>query len=303
MSSKESHHSNKRAKNVLFAATLNIGFTIIEIIGGLLTNSVAILSDALHDLGDSIALITSYVAEKQANRPSDKKRTFGYARLSIFSAVFNAVVLIVGSVFILLEALKRFTDPEPVYALGMIGIAIFGVIVNTFAYVRLRRGMSANEKVLSWHLLEDVIGWIAVLIGAVIIYVTDFYIIDSILTIGYTLFILYGVITSLAEVGNILMQGVPGHISIQAIKSDLLSIQGVVGIHDVHIWSLEGETDIFSGHVILNNDMFQNSESIKKQIKVKLKNHHVEHSTLEIESVGSCNGLECDLNENNKVNK
>lgn len=297
MSSKK-QNNNKRANNILFAAILNIGFTIVEIIGGLLTNSVAILSDALHDLGDSVALVTSYAAERQSNRPADKKRTFGYARFSLFSAVFNAVVLIVGSVFILIEALKRFTDPEPVQALGMIGIAVFGVAVNTFAYWRLRKGASANEGMLSWHLLEDVIGWVAVLVGAAVIYITDFYIIDSILTVGYTLFILYGVLKSLTEVGNILLQGVPNHISIQNIKGDLLSIQGVVDVHDIHVWSLEGETDVFSGHVVISDDVFEDSESIKEQIKERLVRHHIEHSTLEIERVGSCNGMECGLGVN-----
>lgn len=292
---KKPQRNTNRAQNILFAAVLNIGFTIIEIIGGLLTNSVAILSDALHDLGDSIALITSYVAEKQAERPADTKRTFGYARLSIFSAVLNAVILIVGSVFILIEALQRFANPEPVQALGMIGIAVFGVVVNTLAYWRIHKGISANENVLSWHLLEDVIGWIAVLVGAVVIYMTDFYIIDSILTIGYTLFILYGVTKSLMGVGNILLQGVPSHINIENIKRDVLSISGIVGVHDVHVWSLEGETDVFSGHVVLDDETLKHPEHAKAQVREVLAKNHIEHSTLEIESVDSCFGMECDF--------
>jgi len=291
------NHGNKdmRSKNILYVSILNISFTIIEIIGGILTNSVAILSDALHDLGDSIALITSYIAEKQAKRPADRKRTFGYARISVFSAVFNAVVLIVGSIFILLEAIKRFAEPEPVQALGMIGIAVFGVLVNTLAYMRIRKGLSANESILSWHLLEDVIGWVAVLVGALVIHVTDFYIIDSILTIVYTLFILFGVIKSLINVGNILMQGVPGHINVEKIKQDLQSVPAILRVHDIHIWSLDGETGIFSGHIVVDNESIENPDNIRDLARIALAKHHIEHSTIEIESTTSCSGIECDF--------
>lgn len=283
------HSKGTKSKNILFAGLLNIAFTIIEIIGGLLTNSVAILSDALHDLGDSIALITSYFAEKQAeNRPADAKRTFGYARLSLFSAVFNAVVLIVGSIFILWEAAQRLTAPEPVHATGMILIAVFGVVVNTVAYLRLRKGLSANEHVLSWHLLEDVIGWIAVLVGAVIIYFTDFFLIDPILTVGYTLFILWGVGRSLLETGNLLMQGVPADVDIDAIQNLLSTVPGVVSVHDVHVWSLDGVNNVFTGHIVVDDQA--KWENIKQQIHKKLHKLSIYHATLELETEDNCTG-------------
>ena len=141
------HHQHApRGGNILFAAILNFSFTVIEIIGGILTNSVAILSDALHDLGDSIALFSAYIAEKQAERAPDKKRTFGYARISVFSALLSAVILVVGSIFILTEALQRLFSPEPVNAVGMILLAVFGVSINLVAFFRLSKGISANEK-------------------------------------------------------------------------------------------------------------------------------------------------------------
>lgn len=279
-----------KSKNILFAALLNISFTVFEIIGGLLTNSVAILSDALHDFGDSIALLTSYIAEKQSeNRPPDAKRTFGYARLSLFSAVFNAVVLIVGSVFILWEAVQRLTAPEPVHATGMLAIAAVGVVVNSVAYLRLRKGESTNEHVLTWHLLEDVVGWIAVLVGAIIIYLTDFFLIDPILTVGYTLFILWGVSRSLLETGNLLMQGVPRNVDLDEVTATLMNVPGVSSVHDIHVWSLDGVRNVFTGHLVVS-DSETNWVELKQRVHEKLKSHAIDHVTLELETVNDCVG-------------
>lgn len=287
------HQHGDRSKNVLFAGLLNVGFTIIELIGGILTNSVAILSDALHDLGDSISLITAYFAERHAKRPADQKRTFGYARLSLFSAVLTAVVLLVGSTFILIEAVQRLFAPEPVEAFGMVLIALFGVAVNLIAFWRLHGGQSANEKVLSWHLLEDVLGWVAVLIGAVIIYFTDFYLIDPLLTLGYTLFILWNVIKSLREVVNLFMQGVPQHITVSGIRESLLEIPEVRGVHDIHVWSLDGEHSVFTGHVVVPAESFNEQARIRAVVEERLREHQIAHTTVEIETEGHCEGKAC----------
>lgn len=278
----------------MFAAILNFSFTIIEIIGGILTNSVAILSDALHDLGDSIALFTAYIAEKQSERSPDKKRTFGYARISVFSALFSAVILIVGSIFILIEAIQRLFSPEPVHAVGMILLAIFGVGVNLVAFFRLSKGMNANEKVLSWHLLEDVIGWAAVLVGAIIIYFTDFYLIDPILTVGYTLFILWGVYGGLKNVVNILMQGTPASVDIEKIKQTILGIEEVQSVHDIHVWSLDGEHNVLTCHIVLSNCTVAETKKVKESIEVQMKSFHINHSTIECEIEGECVGADCE---------
>ena len=288
------HHHVPRGGNILFAAVLNLSFTIIEIIGGILTNSVAILSDALHDLGDSIALFTAYIAEKQSERSPDKKRTFGYARISVFSALFSAVILIVGSIFILIEAIQRLFSPEPVHATGMILLAIFGVAVNLLAFFRLSKGMSANEKVLSWHLLEDVIGWAAVLVGAIIIYFTDFYLIDPILTVGYTLFILWGVYGGLKNVVNILMQGTPASVDIEKIKQVILDVPEVKSVHDIHVWSLDGEHNVMTCHIVLDNCTVAETKKVKENIEEQMKLFHITHTTIECEIEGECVGVDCE---------
>jgi cobalt-zinc-cadmium efflux system protein len=183
----------EREKRVRFAAFLNVAFTLLELVGGLWTNSLAILSDALHDFGDSLALFVSWLFEREAKRLPDTNRTFGYQRLSLFSALFSASILVGGSIVITLQALPRFFNPELVNAFGMIGIAIIGIIFNSAGFFLLKKGQSLNEKVLSWHLLEDVLGWVSILFGGVIIYFWKFYLLDPILTVGLTAFILYNV--------------------------------------------------------------------------------------------------------------
>lgn len=288
-----------REKNVGFAASLNVLFTIIELIGGLLTNSLALLADALHDFADSFALIVAWYAEKQAKKPATSKMTFGYRRLSLLSAVFAIIVLIAGSLFILSQAIPRLINPEPVNAEGMALIAIIGVTINGLGYFRLKKGLSQNEKILSWHLLEDILGWVFLLIGAVIIRFWNEPVIDPVLTIGFTLFVLWGVSKNARETFNLLLEGVPAYIDVDKIKESILSIEGVKKVHDIHIWSLEGETDILTAHVVVEDKYLQRPDQMRQSIKSKLEGHHIEHSTLELEGEGLCSATEC-IFESNK---
>ena len=285
----------EREERVRLAAFLNVAFTVLELVGGLWTNSLAILSDALHDFGDSIALLASWLFERGARRSPDTSRTFGYQRLSLFSALFSASILIGGSIVIIFQAIPRLLNPETVNATGMVGIAVIGIIFNGAGFFLLKKGESLNEKVLSWHLLEDVLGWAGILVGGIIIYFWKFYLLDPIMTIGLTAFIIYNVTKSLKEAINILLQGVPKHINLEAVKQDIKAIKGVMGIHDIHIWSLEGETDVFTAHVILNDETLKKQpEQTKQTIKETLQKHHIEHSTIEIESRYHCTGNICE---------
>jgi len=290
----------EREERVRFAAFLNVAFTVLEIVGGLWTNSLAILSDALHDFGDSIALLVSWLFERGAKRSPDTSRTFGYQRLSLFSALFSASILIGGSIVIIFQAIPRLFNPELVNAFGMVGIAVIGIIFNGAGYFILKKGESLNEKVLSWHLLEDVLSWVGILVGGVIIYFWKFYLLDPILTVGLTAFILYNVTKNLREAINILMQGVPKHINLEAVKKDLSAIKGIIDIHDIHIWSLEGETDVFTAHVVLDDETLKKQpEQTKQTIKETLQKHHIEHSTIEIESKYHCAGTVCEERHTN----
>lgn len=285
-----------REKNVGFAAALNILFTVIELIGGLLTNSLALLADALHDFVDSSALIIAWLAEKKAKQPATSKMTFGYRRLSLLSAGFTAIVLIAGSLLVLSQAIPRLVNPEPVNAGGVILIAIIGVTINGLGYFRLKKGMSQNEKILSWHLMEDILGWIVLLTGAVIMKFWNQPVIDPIMTIGFTIFVLWGASKNAKETLNLLLEGVPAYIDIDKVKEAISSVEGVKRVHDVHIWSLEGETDILTAHVVVEDKYLQIPENIKQSIRSILKKRHIEHSTLELEGEGVCSETVCILN-------
>ena len=289
-------NTHDREKNIKFAVILNVGFTAFEIAGSLLTNSLALLSDALHDAGDSVALTSSLVLEKKAKKKPDKIRTFGYGRLSMFSATLSAIFLVSGSVFILSQAVPRIFSPEHVDGFGMMWIAIIGIAVNLLAFLKVRRGQSINENIISWHMLEDVLGWIAILFGSILIQFWDNHQIDSILTIGITVFIMFGVFKNLKKSVNIFLQGVPDHIDMKKVRQTILSIKGVKRLHDVHVWSIDGENDVFSGHVVVEQNSLKNSDMIRKEIKDNLEKCHIEHSTIEIESENFCSGVECENN-------
>jgi cobalt-zinc-cadmium efflux system protein len=284
----------EREKRVRFAAFLNVAFTVLELVGGFWTNSLAILSDAVHDFGDSIALLVSWLFERGARRQPDASRTFGYQRLSLFSALFSASILIAGSVVIIIQAVPRLLNPETVNAFGMVGIAVIGILFNGAGFFLLKKGESLNEKVLSWHLLEDVLGWVGILVGGAIIYFWKVYLLDPIMTIALTAFILYNVTKNLREAINILLQGVPKHINLEAVKNDLTAIKGVIDVHDIHIWSLEGETDVFTAHVVLDDETLKSPEPTKQTIKKTLQKHHIEHSTIELERKDYCSGTVCE---------
>jgi cobalt-zinc-cadmium efflux system protein len=287
-------HNHDKSSNISWAILINLVFTGIEIVGGLYTNSLTILSDALHDFGDSLVLILAWAAEKKSRQQPDHKRTFGYRRLSLASAIFTSIVLVSGSLFILSHAIPRLLNPGPVNAQGMIVLAIIGVVFNGLGFLKLRSGQSINEKALTWHLLEDVLGWVIVLFGSIIMFFWENPIIDPLMTIGYTVFILWGVSKNIKESLNILMQGVPSHISLKHIKAGLLNIPDVVSVHDMHVWSLDGETDVFTGHVVVTGQALRGAEQTKTVIKTELAKHHIEHSTLELESESSCSGIDCE---------
>ena len=285
-------HSHSRERNIGIAVLLNVAFTGIEVVGGLWTNSLTILSDALHDFGDSVTLIVAWVLERKARAPADRKRTFGYQRLSLLSAFLSALVLVIGSLVILSQAIPRLIDPQPVNAAGMTWLAVLGIIFNGLGFLRLQKGPSVSEKVLAWHLLEDVLGWTVILVGAVTMQFWENALIDPILTIGFIAFTLRGVGKNIKETFNIFLQGIPSHIDLESVRGAILGVRGVKDVHDIHIWSLDGETDIFTGHVVVAREELELADGLRVRIREALRAQHIEHSTIEIESTEPCPGCE-----------
>lgn len=265
---------------------LNLLFTVIEVVGGLLTNSLAILSDALHDLGDSLSLGLAWYFQRLSHKGRDRKFSYGYRRFSLLGAIINSIVLVVGSVWIVAVAVPRLFDPQEAHAPGMMLLAVGGIAVNGLAVWRLRRGHSLNERVAALHLLEDVLGWVAVLIGAGIIWLTGWHIVDPILSLGIAAFILFNVYRNLRESLGIILQAVPPDLDIAAIGRELGAIPGVASVHDLHVWSLDGERNVLTVHLVLDEVGQAGVMAVKQAVNESMKARGIGHCTIETERPG-----------------
>ncbi|MCK5059138.1 MAG: cation transporter [Candidatus Aminicenantes bacterium] len=291
------HHRNNShtaIKNIKVALALNLGFTVLEVAGGIFTNSVAIISNALHDLGDSLSLGLAWYFQKISNKKGDESYSFGYKRFSLLGAVINSLVLVIGSVFVLNETIPRLFKPETANVKGMFFLAIFGVMVNGAAVFRLKKGNSINEKIVSLHLLEDVFGWGAILIGSVVMIFVNLPILDPVLSVLITLYVLFNVFKNLKISIRIFLQAVPGNTNIELIKKKILNLPGITDVHDIHIWTLDGEYNILSIHLVIKEAVnLPLIKTIKEQVRSLLKGLKIHHITIETELESE----ECDLRE------
>ncbi|TFV95519.1 cation transporter [Algoriphagus kandeliae] len=289
-----SHHHHSSGKNLKTAFFLNLGFTIFELIGGFYVNSVAIVSDAIHDLGDSISLGTAWYLDAKSKKKPTRTFSFGYRRFSLLGALFNSLILIVGSIYVIIEAIGRIIEPEAVNPQGMLLFAIIGVGVNGFAAWKMSHGKSLNERVVSWHLLEDVLGWFAILVASVILNFWDIPYLDPALSLGFGMFILSNVVLRLRETLMVFLQGHPEDVDREKIEEELLSFKQIQSIHHMHIWSLDGEHHVFSAHIKLKEiEGLDELIEVKNQVKACLKKYHFEHLTIELETAEEC----CEFSE------
>jgi len=282
------HHANhSESSNIALAFWLNFGFALLEIVGGILTNSVAIIADAIHDLGDSMAIGFAWVASKIANKKPTQRYSYGYRRWSLLSALISSAILLFGSAWVLTEAIPRLLQPQLPHTGGMFVLAILGIAVNGAAVLRLRRGKTQNEKVLSWHLLEDVLGWVAVLLGSILMYFTGWAWLDPALCIAFTLFILVNVVKSLKQTLALFLQVSPDLALQQDIFQKLSQLEFVASVHHLHLWSLDGEQHVLTMHVEINtpSDLAQQL-AYKQQIAQLLAPYKLSHTTVEFELAG-----------------
>ncbi|MDV3308069.1 MAG: cation diffusion facilitator family transporter [Cyclobacteriaceae bacterium] len=288
------HHHDAGTRNLSTAFWINTLFAVIELVGGFYTNSVAILSDALHDFGDSLSLGLAYVFQRKSLRARDDSYSYGYKRFSLVGAVVNAVILIVGSVFIIQESVARLANPVQPDARGMLAIAVLGLVANGIALLRLRRGKSLSERVVALHFVEDVLGWIAVLIGSVVMLFADVPVLDPILSIGIAVFILYNAYRNLRQSFRIILQGIPENVDVESVRQKILEVPGVTGMHDLHTWSMDGQYNIMTVHVTVREEDFPRSNTIKKEIRKRLSKMNIQHLTIETELEGDpCAFLDC----------
>lgn len=282
----------KTEKNILFAFILNLSFSIFEFIGGIFTNSVAILSDSIHDMGDALSIGLSFFLERKSKKKPDKYYTYGYIRYSVLGGLITTVILLVGSIFVIYNAIGRIINPVDINYRGMIIFAIVGVIMNFIAAYLTREGDSINQKSVNLHMLEDVLGWIVVLIGAIIMNFTDIRIIDPIMSIGVALFILINTIKNLKQITDLFLEKTPKEIDIDHLKKHLQEIDGVDDIHHIHVWSIDGYNNYATMHIVTKSD---NIKKIKQEIREELEEHGICHAILETEDE-ACEDIECHPN-------
>ena len=278
------HYHGSAESRIGIAFVLNLAFTVIEFIGGMLTNSTAILADAVHDLGDTLSIALGWLLQRMGGRPASSEFTYGYQRLSLLGALINALILIVGSAWVLSEAVPRLQDPPMPDALGMTWLAILGVAVNGAAAWKLSGGMTLNEKVLNWHLLEDVLGWVAVLVVSIVLQFVDWPILDPLLSIVFTLFILINVLRNLRSTLRLFLQGTPDDGLSEDIQEKLMALPHVTDVHHLHLWSLDGEHHVLTAHLVLDIPISSEShELIKQSIRDACDGCGIAHTTIEFE--------------------
>lgn len=281
------HHSPQVTQDLKLAFFLNLGFAIIEIFGGFWTNSLAIVSDAVHDLGDSVSLGLAWYLEKYSHRKSDRSFSYGYRRLSSLAALINTLILSIGSLYVVSQAIPRLLNPQPTDAKGMILFAVLGIAVNGLAMLRLSRRDSMNARVAAWHLLEDALGWISVLIVSIALLFTELYILDPILSISIAMYILYNAIANLRQTLRLFLQAVPENIDISQLEKSISAIAKVNSLHHTHVWSLDGEHHVLTTHVVVEDDTTREEiQAIKSAIGHLGESLNLEHITVEIEYFG-----------------
>ena len=266
-------------KNILVAFILNLAFSIFELVGGAFTNSVAIISDAIHDMGDAVSIGAAYVLERKSKGKPDKNYTYGYLRYSVLGSLITTLILLIGSILVIYNSIVRIINPVEINYNGMIIFAIVGAAVNFLAAYFTRDGDSLNQKAVNLHMLEDVLGWLVVLVGAIVMRFTDWSIIDPLLSIGVALFILYHAAHNLKEAIDLILEKIPRGIDLGEIEEALMWITEVIDVHHIHIWSLDGNHNYATMHIVTAEDF----KTVKDLVKKELAKYNIQHVTIECE--------------------
>lgn len=283
---------NSRFK-IFIAFFLNLIFSFFELMGGILTGSIAIIADSLHDFGDAISIGVSYFLEKKSTKQANEKYTYGYARYSVLGGVITGLVLLIGSFFVVYRGVSGIINPHIVNYNGMVIFAIVGFCINLVATLLTHGGHSLNQKAVNLHMLEDVLGWLIVLLGAILIKFTNFVIIDPIISIIVAIFIIINAVKILYKACKIFLLKAPKNLNINHLKEHLEEIDGVVQVHHIHVWQIDLEKTLCTMHVVAPLDNWAN---IKEEIKKVCRHFGICHSTLELESPNEeCTAKICDL--------
>jgi len=270
----------KAERNILIAFILNLCFSVFELVGGLITGSIAIISDAMHDAGDAATIGISYFLERKSKGEPDEIYTYGYARYSVMGGFITTLILLISSVLVIINAVHRMIAPMQINYDGMIVFAIVGACVNLCAAFFTREGGSLNQKAVNLHMLEDVLGWVVVLVGAIVMRITDLAILDPIMSVGVSLFILGNAIKNLKDIFDLFLEKAPREIGVAQIKEHLEEIDGVLDVHHIHLWSMDGQKAYATMHIVADCEPHE----MKKKIREELCGLGIGHVTIELET-------------------
>ena len=276
-----SHLDSQR--NLLVAFAMNLCFAAVELVGGLYIGSIAVLSNALHDAGDAMSLGVGYFLQRRAEQGPSEKFSYGMRRLSLLSAVISGLVICAGGAFIVYESILKIANPGEPKAGGMFVFAIAGIVINGIAAWRLGHGQTQNEKILSWHLIEDMLGWVAVLIGAICIWLFDWRWVDAALGLAISVFVSYNVLRHLVHTAALFLQGNPHPEKLREFRETILKFSDVLNLHDLHFWSLDGAHHVLSMHVVTSLPLTKSFE-LKNRIRKESFRLGECHLTIEVES-------------------
>ena len=284
---KKRHHHPVNEKNLLAATLLNLVITVVEFAGGILSGSLALLSDALHNLSDTFATFIAYMATIIGKREANQKKTFGYKRVEILAALLNAVILIVTSAYLLKEAWERWNDPQPINSMIMLVVAMIGLLANVYAAIILKKDAhkSINVKAAYIHLIGDSLSSVVVIIGGVLIQIYKIYWIDPVITVLISIYIIRSGFLILKQSVDILMQSTPDHLDLSKIKQMVEQLPDVSNIHHLHAWMLTDSEIHLEAHIELNKDLKLSQvkgthQKIEQQL---LTDFNVNHVTLQFE--------------------
>ncbi|TPE46197.1 cation diffusion facilitator family transporter [Pontibacter mangrovi] len=278
----------KKSKSVRTAFLLNLSFTILELVGGLISGSIAILADSLHDFADSLALgLGWYFERKSEKEESNDKYTYGYKRFSMLSALINALVLMLGAIYIFYESTRRILNPQMPKVEWMIGIAILGMALNGLGAWKLKSGKSLNRKVLTIHLLEDTVGWLAVFVVSIILLFWDIPVLDPILAIVINLAVLILVTVKMVDVVKVFLQRVPEGVNVPLLRQKILSLKGVERVNHFHVWGLTSQKKVVTVHVKIKDMDLADQKILKERISEVFQGMDTEHVTIDLQDYTS----------------
>jgi cobalt-zinc-cadmium efflux system protein len=281
------HHAPSTGRVLYISLVATLAFTLLEVIAGFRSHSLALLSDAGHNFTDALALILAAVGYYLQNKPANKTKTYGYGRAGVITAFLNAATLIIISLAIIWEAIMRLIHPEAPDAQTMIWVAAAGLVLNTGIAAALHRGHhhDINIKAAVIHMIGDAVGAVAIILGAIAIRYTGLIYIDPVLSILLGLFIVYTAWDITHESLNILLEGLPRGIELNNVTQAMSDVEGVLDVHDLHIWSLGSSTHALSSHVLIDDMPPSASEKILKRINEALKRFGIHHTTIQFEHV------------------